>query len=154
MSTEPKWKVGDPVVIELSRYHYHHAEAYEPKLSHGTVTKVARKYFTVEITTVHTRFSSDETYTHTDTDQFEIVNGLQRCDPNFTNYRDRAYTPLEWEDEQLRQRLKAKLRELNFSVSSIRGFGQKPIDTWSTAHLIELVDLIERASMPDLDSRE
>ena len=137
----PDWKVGDPVVIERSQPHHRHGQPYEPQLDYGTVTKVVRKYFTVEV----------EGSRWHDAMEFAIADGLQRAkDPNYPqHYTDQAYTPQEWETEKYRRDLRAKIDEQHGYEWAQKSRG------WSTGFQVELLDLLDRVKadreIKDLD---
>lgn len=138
--TEQKWNVGDPVVIEKAKYNCQ----TEPDLVHGTVVKIARKYFTAEIVTTFSRFGGDDAYTRTTTDQFEIVGGRQRpVNPQYTSYLDHAYTPQEWESQVFRRAQAKRLRE-DHRVYGFNSDSTLQPDRWSDGHLVELLDLLDR----------
>lgn len=129
--TEPKWKVGDPVVIEKPGYSHHG----KPTVEHATVDRVARKYFYVG----QVKGRWDEV-------GYEIATGTEKPDSSgYSNYLGHAYTPLEWEDKQQRDRLFEKIRE-----HGNRGTGLIDIswswgnrEKWSTNRLRDLVVLLE-----------
>lgn len=133
MPSEPKWKVGDSVVVEVARMSTRPNQA--PRIEHEIVTKVARKYFYT---------SQPESKGRWDERGFEIETGIQKPrDPNYTNYLDHAYTPAEWEEKQLRDELFARISELNKEIDteiSWRWSGKKK---WSTARLMELRMVLE-----------
>lgn len=136
-----KVKVGDPIVVEHSRYR----PTDEIRTSTGTVTKVARKYFTVEMVSVSKRFSSDETYETRRTDEFEISNGVQRGDPNYTHYRDHAYTPEEYNEELYKREIKGKLREEHgFWGSSGHDGTVSSVDKLTLLEQVELLAFLDR----------
>ncbi|ACH62033.1 hypothetical protein MYRNA_25 [Mycobacterium phage Myrna] len=103
-------KVGDPIVIEKSE-HRHSKDDRPLPVYEGKVTKVARKYFTVEYF-ISYGWSDDPTRGHTNEEQFEIATGRERPkNPDFTNYLDRAYTPEAWQEELYSREIRKKLRE-------------------------------------------
>lgn len=132
-------KVGDQIVVERSRYRPSDAI----RIKHGTVIKVARKYFTVEFVEVVTNFQGEDTYTRRSTDEFEIATGIQRGDPNYTQYRDHAYTPADYQVMLYERDLLLKLRE-DHRVYGGNSDSTMILNRWSTGHLVELLDLLDR----------
>lgn len=142
-----EWRVGDPVIIEKSQYHHRNGQPYEPQLAHGTVVKVARKYFTVETT------GERGALTWTNSHQFEIATGRQRPDnPNFTNNLDHVYTPAGWEAQVNRREIVRGIREHGVHGEFV---GTLQLRKWSDGHLVELLDLLDRvkadAAVTNLD---
>lgn len=140
-------KVGDTVIVEHSRYR----PTDEVRTSTGRVTKVARKYFTVEF---RENFSGTGTYTRTWEDQYAISDGRQRSkDPNYTSYRDRAYTPDGYEADLARQEVLRKIRQEHKAYGD--SGGTMSLNTWSDGHLVELLHLLDRVreynAQTDLD---
>jgi len=142
------WKVGDPVVVEVAQYYHRQGQPYEPKLKYGTVIKVARKYFTVEFVEQRESFSGIEWREHRSTDEYSIATGVQRPkNPDFTQYLDNAYSPEGWESEQFRRGVSRRIREDHKVHSDF--LGTMNLRKWSDAHLVELLDLLERVKAED-----
>lgn len=129
-------KVGDEVVIDRGKY----------GVETVPVTKVARKYFTVE--TVSSYKAAE----------FEIATGRERVrDSNFPQYyTDRAYTPLQWEVKAARDALLGQLKRHDH-----KGYGdvlRVSLREMTEGELTELLHLLnrvrERAEVEDLDAAD
>lgn len=128
--SEPRWRVGDPVVISRPIYSSPHGKR---AIEHATVARVARKYFYV-----------GQEKGRWDEEGYEIENGRQKPqDPNYTNYLAHAYTLAEWEEKQLRDTWLAKVSELSKELNIGISWSWSGKKKWSTARLRELVLVLE-----------
>ncbi|ASZ74603.1 hypothetical protein KHO57_gp028 [Mycobacterium phage Phabba] len=147
-------KVGDRVTIEESQYGHRHGQPYEPRLSYGNVTKVARKYFTVAVEFTYSGLSQDVRYKD---QQFEIATGLERPqNPNYTSYRDEAFTEEGWNEELYKREIRKKIRD-DHKFHGSGGF-DGTLSRLEDLTLLEQVELLafldrvkERRATVDLD---
>lgn len=138
MTTEPKWKVGDRVVVVKPRYSHHS----EPSVEYTTVDRVARKYFYVG--KVKGRW---------DEEGYEIATGIEKPhDSNYTNNLGHAYTPAEYTEKQIRDALfeqirkYSKLSDTQISFSSWSGRKK-----WKTERLQDLAAVLQLVVADDVE---
>ena len=144
-------QVGDTIIVEITRHRYS-GDNRPPETKTGTVSKVARKYFTVHFSETRTDFSGNPR-TYESDDQYEIGTGFQRGDPNYPQYRDRAYTPAAYEAELFRRDVMKKIRQDHKAYGD--SAGTMRLSEWTDGELVELLGLLdrvkERQSQVDLD---
>lgn len=117
----PRWNAGDKIIVKHANY-----SRGPSQVTTETITRVARKYFYIA------------KGIYGDEQAFEIATGREK---DGQNYYDVAYTPADWDAEQFRGGVLVKIREHKVTWG-YQGIWREHM--WSTGHLCELLELLER----------